>query len=192
MGEAKRKRMMVKALEVIRESLWALLAIHAERMNCERGDMLALLLEHGMLGGGFTEPEADRFIARLEQIDQAFEEYRETHPPPAAPQGQIEQGAERPGPVLPPLPGVPPIDPTEIGRLALRNQDDHWVAYYAMPDTMEGAVELGRIAFRLVEREDRRQGFMDLMRDIVADLIEERIGVRPIWPHPPRPAPRAH
>jgi hypothetical protein len=87
---------------------------------------------------------------------------------------------------------VPIVDPVEVGRLALRIQDDHWVAYYAMPDTMEGAAELGRIAVRLVEREDRRQGFMDLMRDVVADLIEERVGVRPIWPHPPRPAPRSN
>jgi hypothetical protein len=75
----------------------------------------------------------------------------------------------------------------------MRELEGHWVAFYAMPGTMEDAVELGRIRMPLVEREDRRHGFMDLMREIVADIIEERVGVRPIWPHPRgEPAPRSN
>jgi hypothetical protein len=66
------------------------------------------------------------------------------------------------------------------------------VAYYAMPDTMEGAIELARINWAAIEREHRRQAFMDLMQEVVADILEDRVGVRPSWPHPPRPAPRDH
>lgn len=91
MGEAARKAKLAKAFEAVRETLWTLLGEAAERMHCERGDILALLLERGMLLDGFTEGEADRFIERLEQIDKAFEDYRATRPPP-------------PRPVLPPLP----------------------------------------------------------------------------------------
>jgi hypothetical protein len=34
----------------------------------------------------------------------------------------------------------------QVGRLAMRHEGMWWVAYYAMPSTMEGAVELARIA----------------------------------------------
>lgn len=33
----------------------------------------------------------------------------------------------------------------QIGRLALRREGKWWAAYYAMPDTMNGALPLGRI-----------------------------------------------
>lgn len=68
------------------------------------------------------------------------------------------------------------------------------VAYYAMPDTMNGALPLGRIRMTLVESDAARhrrnkQGFMDFMREAVSDLIEDSIGVRPEWPTGPQPAP---
>ena len=79
----------------------------------------------------------------------------------------------------------------ELGRLAMREQGIYWVAYYAMADTMEGAVELGRIPMASIgpEHEDRRRMFMQMMQDIVGDIFEERLGVRPTWPDPPRTAP---
>lgn len=75
-----------------------------------------------------------------------------------------------------------------IGRLAMREEGEDWKAYYAMPDTMNGAIFLGSIKLRFVMIEERRKAFMDLMREAVADLIEEKAGVRPVWGGP-RPAP---
>jgi len=75
---------------------------------------------------------------------------------------------------------------TKIGRLAMRAEGDNWNAYYAMPDTMDGAIFLGSIRLAAVSslHPERKQAFMDMMRDLVADLIEETSGVRPTWGGP--------
>jgi hypothetical protein len=79
---------------------------------------------------------------------------------------------------------------TKIGRLAMRHEGESWNAYYAMPDTMDGAILLGSIAMRfIVDNEERKTAFMDFMREAVADLIEEATGQRPIWPEGPHTAP---
>lgn len=85
-------------------------------------------------------------------------------------------------------------DLKQMGRLALRREGKWWVAYYAMPNTMNGALPLGRIRMTLVEGDTARharnkQGFMDLMREAVSDMIQDSIGVRPVWPDGPQPAP---
>jgi hypothetical protein len=72
-------------------------------------------------------------------------------------------------------------DHHKIGRLAMREEGDEWKAYYAMPDTMKGAIFLGSIKMRFVMVEERKNAFMDLMREAVADLIEEQVGVAPFW-----------
>lgn len=77
----------------------------------------------------------------------------------------------------------------QIGRLAMREEGDNWNAYYAMPHTMDGALLLGSIRMAIAIRPDRKEAFMALMRDAVADIIEERTGVRPTWPDGPRRAP---
>lgn len=70
----------------------------------------------------------------------------------------------------------------QIGRLAMRHEGNMWNAYYAMPNTMDGAIPLGSIAMAAIEsNEGRKQAFMDMMRDIVADIIEDKTGVRPTW-----------
>lgn len=75
----------------------------------------------------------------------------------------------------------------QIGRLALRQEGDNWNAYYALPDTMDGAIFLGAIRMGAVALNDtRKQAFMDLMRDVVADIIEEETGIRPQWGGPER------
>lgn len=89
---------------------------------------------------------------------------------------------------------TPPEIPRQMGRLALRREGKWWVAYYAMPDTMNGALPLARIRMTMVEGDRPRharnkQAFMDLMREAVSDLIEDSIGVRPTWPDDPQPAP---
>ena len=81
----------------------------------------------------------------------------------------------------------------QIGRLAMRVESDLWVAYYAMPDTMDGAVFLGSIAMRFVGGDSRtskrrKVAFMHMMKEAVADLIEEKVGQRPTWPNKPQAA----
>lgn len=76
-----------------------------------------------------------------------------------------------------------------IGRLALRVEDSLWVAYYAAPDSMEGALFLGSIQMRFVQDVDRKAAFMAMMRDAVSDLVEETIGTRPTWPDGEKRAP---
>jgi hypothetical protein len=169
----------------VRETFWASLGEAAEHLGCERSDLLALLIENGMLLGGFSEAEGEGFVARLEQINDAFERHIATHPQPAAEPQQ--------GPVLPPLPGTgPEIDHRMIGRLAMRTVEDHWVAYYAMPGTMEGAIELGRIRMGLIEREERRQEFVNVMSNVVADIIERTAGKRPTMVQVPPAGTRSH
>jgi hypothetical protein len=173
MGEAKQRELIRKTLEAVRASMWTFLGDAAERVQVKRADLLALLLEYGMLGGGFTEAESDYFISWMEAIEQALDQHLRQEA--GAPSSQLK-------------PAAAPVDLTAVGRLALRQVGDQWVAFYAVPESMEGALELGRIQLVLVEREERRRAFMNLMSDVVADLIEERVGVRPFMPGP-QPAP---
>lgn len=71
----------------------------------------------------------------------------------------------------------------------MRVEGDKWTAYYAMPNTMDGAVYLGQIRMRFVADRARKDAFMALMREAVSDLIESEIGTRPTWPDGPTPAP---
>lgn len=75
-------------------------------------------------------------------------------------------------------------DHHQIGRLAMREEGDEWKAYYAMPDTMKDAIFLGAIKLRFVAIEKRKLAFMDLMREAVGDLIEDDVGIRPVWGGP--------
>lgn len=74
----------------------------------------------------------------------------------------------------------------KLGRLALREEGTLWNAYYAMPDSMEGALFLGSIQMRFVDNEERKWAFIDLMTKAVADIIEEMTGERPVWNEPQR------
>lgn len=68
----------------------------------------------------------------------------------------------------------------KLGRLAMRREGVMWNAYYALPDTMEGAALIGSIAITFVANNpDRKQAFMDMMASIVADHIEALTGQRP-------------
>lgn len=80
-------------------------------------------------------------------------------------------------------------DKAKIGRLAMRVEGTLWNAYYAMPDTMKDSLYLGGVQMRFVQSEKRRAEFMGMMKEAVADIIEERTGVRPIWPDGAQPAP---
>jgi hypothetical protein len=78
----------------------------------------------------------------------------------------------------------------KVGRLAMRHEGANWNAYYAMPGTMEGAIPLGSIAMRFIEGKlERKEAFMDMMKEAVSDLIEELTGHRPTWPEGAHAAP---
>lgn len=76
----------------------------------------------------------------------------------------------------------------EMGRLAFREEGHMWNAYYALPDTMEGAIHIGSIAMAGVQDQFNKNVFMVLMQDIVTAILKEK-GVSEVnWPEP-RPAP---
>jgi hypothetical protein len=64
----------------------------------------------------------------------------------------------------------------EIGRLAFRVEGKWWIAYYALPNTMEGAIVLGSIAMSLVEDKERKLAFQAIMKSAVEDLFAARFG----------------
>jgi len=68
---------------------------------------------------------------------------------------------------------------TQIGRLAFRVEGMWWTVYFAAPDTMDGAVEIARIAMGAVQNEERKRAFMELMKDALDEFIEEKTGERP-------------
>jgi hypothetical protein len=73
----------------------------------------------------------------------------------------------------------------QIGRLALRHEGESWNAYYALNDTMEGAIPLGSIRMAAVTNNPpRKQAFMELMRDIVSEIVQNKTGVTPEWKEP--------
>lgn len=76
----------------------------------------------------------------------------------------------------------------QAGRLAMRVEGDWWVAYYAMNETMGGAVEIGRMHMGVVMNADRKAAFMDLCFDAVREFIEAVSGGAVIR-HEARPAP---
>jgi hypothetical protein len=76
-----------------------------------------------------------------------------------------------------------------IGRLALRDEGEFWNAYYAETDTMDGALLLGSLHMRAAQIPARKAQFMELMKEVVADIIQDAVGVRPEWPKPPQAAP---
>lgn len=78
----------------------------------------------------------------------------------------------------------------KIGRLALRVEGNLWVAYYALPNTMDGALFLGSIQMRFVQDKHRKAAFMNLMREAVGDILEDVTGTRPTWPEGEQPAPQ--
>jgi hypothetical protein len=66
------------------------------------------------------------------------------------------------------------------GRLALRRECCFWNAYYAADGTMEGAVFIGSILISAVkDNPERKNAFLHIMFDAVADLVEKETGIRP-------------
>lgn len=80
---------------------------------------------------------------------------------------------------------------SQVGRVAFRVEGDNWNAYWALPDTMEGALFIASTRFAIVDgKPERKAQFMQYLRDAIGDIFFEQYGVRPSWPDPGgRPAP---
>jgi hypothetical protein len=61
----------------------------------------------------------------------------------------------------------------QAGRLALRQEGDKWVAYYALPDTMDDALWLGSIRMSIVGSPVYREMFMLMMRHAVSEILAD-------------------
>jgi hypothetical protein len=80
----------------------------------------------------------------------------------------------------------------QVGRLALRVTGEFWHAYYAMPNTMKDAIWLGSIRMVFIQdNEKRKQAFMDMMKDCIVEIFEDKFGEKLDWPNPPIPAPES-
>jgi hypothetical protein len=74
---------------------------------------------------------------------------------------------------------------TQIGRLAVREIRDEVRFFYAMPDTMKGALLLGTVKASILRREPLRfEVLLALFRGAVADFIEDASGQRPTLNEP--------
>lgn len=79
--------------------------------------------------------------------------------------------------------------PQGIGRIALRDEGDWWVAYHARLDTMDGATEIGRIRMNLVKQDHMlKERFIAFIREAFNVACREALGLTPEYPTPPMPA----
>lgn len=78
----------------------------------------------------------------------------------------------------------------KIGKIAFRVEGAFWNAYYDLQTPGADPVLLGSIAMQAVrDKPERKAQFMSLMREVVGDIIEGVVGVRPVFPGEPVPAP---
>jgi hypothetical protein len=71
-----------------------------------------------------------------------------------------------------------------LGRIAFRVEGTLWCAYWARPETMDGASLIGSIRLAGVADPERKRLFMDLMQEIIADAVAETMGAEVTWPEP--------
>jgi hypothetical protein len=75
-------------------------------------------------------------------------------------------------------------------RLAFRVERQYWVAYFASPETMDHAIELGRLLMTLAVADGGAMGmiFQDLITDAVSKVMQETTGAVPTdWVVEPGP-----
>ena len=77
-----------------------------------------------------------------------------------------------------------------FGRIALREKGKWWVAYHAPLDTMDGAIEIGRIRLNLVMADRMlKERFIAFIQEAFNVACREALGTTPEYPKPPMPAP---
>lgn len=80
---------------------------------------------------------------------------------------------------------------SQVGRVAFRVEGANWNAYWALPDSMKGAVFIASTRFAPVEGNvELKAGFMAYVRSVVDAIFLAEWGKKPDWPEPAgRPAP---
>lgn len=63
----------------------------------------------------------------------------------------------------------------QAGRLAFRHEGDFWNCYYALPDTMEGAIFLSSTRLGNTHSEKLKKLFMDYNRSIINAIMGDRV-----------------
>jgi hypothetical protein len=163
MGEDKRKRAIRAMIQTVVDGLWeALAAPERDGMSLTRVDLLALLFEKAFLLKGLTEPEADKLIKRIEEIDRLATEAGMLRP---------EAEGERehfPAEKFPPWPAAKrEIDPERMSVIEERGR--HIAAFVG-----NAAKDLGWVVllFGLGERPELTY-LSNCRRDDVVDMLDE-------------------
>jgi hypothetical protein len=60
------------------------------------------------------------------------------------------------------------------GRLAFRVDGDFWKCYYAVPDTMEGAIFLGSIHMHIAYQPKLKEAFMNIMKECLNEFFKDQ------------------
>jgi hypothetical protein len=77
-------------------------------------------------------------------------------------------------------------------RLALREEGTMWNAYVAQTGTMEGAFIIGSITMKAAaEHPEIKEGFMELMKQVINVAITDILGAPPDAWHDPVSAPES-
>ena len=67
------------------------------------------------------------------------------------------------------------------GRLAFRVEGSMWNCYYALPDTMEGAIYLGSIHMAIAQIPENKEAFMAIMRRGLNAFFTEQGAIVDHW-----------
>lgn len=69
-----------------------------------------------------------------------------------------------------------------LARVVILAEDEHYVAYYAAMDTIQGAAKLGSIHIGAVHRHQHRyRDWVDLMRHLAHELTIDVLGEGVRW-----------
>jgi len=75
----------------------------------------------------------------------------------------------------------------EFGRLAMRVEGDWWVAYFANPNTMDRALQIGRVHMSVAGI--HKDETLEYFKGVVSKMVKTAAGHDLVWPNAPRTAP---
>jgi hypothetical protein len=70
------------------------------------------------------------------------------------------------------------------GRLSFRVEGGEWACYWVPDQDIVGGVRFAQIRMSLVQNKDRKEAFMQLMRDCFSDFCRHHFGSEPTWGEP--------
>ena len=75
------------------------------------------------------------------------------------------------------------------GRIALREEGEWWVCYWAQLDSMESKAEIARVRMVVIMQDPMvKQQFINFCKSAFGVIAREALGETPLWPKPPMPA----